>query len=73
MGGHLDTTLRHRASTLSGRVSGLLHAVLVVMALPLDFSGKLRILRTEFLPGTLHAVEASGISLWHFFYLASEA
>ena len=38
LGGHLDTTKRHRASTLSGRVSGLLNGVLVVMALPLDFS-----------------------------------
>ena len=61
LGGHLDTTLRHRASTLSGRVSGLLGAVLVVMALPLDFSGKLRILRTKFLLSTLHAIEASSI------------
>ena len=34
----------------------------MVMALPLGFSGKLRILRTTFLLGTLHAVEASGIS-----------
>ena len=62
MGEHLDTTLWHRASTLSGRVSGLLGAVLVVMALPLGFSGKLRILRTKFLPSTLHAIEASSIS-----------
>ena len=61
LGGHLDTTLRHRASTLTGRVSGLLGAVLVVMALPLGFPGKLRILRTKFLPSSLHAIEASSI------------
>ena len=37
-------------------------AVLVVMALPLDFSGRLRILRTKFLSGALHAIEGSRIS-----------
>ena len=59
---HLDTTYRRRAATLVGRVLGLLAAVLVVMALPLDFAGKLRVLRTKFLPGALHASEASRIS-----------
>ena len=62
LGGHLDTAPRRRAVTLSGRVLGLLVAVLVVMALPLTFAGKLRVLRTKFLPGALHAIEASGIS-----------
>ena len=41
---------------------GWLAAVLVVMALLLDFAGKLRVLRTKFLPGILHAIEASRIS-----------
>ena len=54
--GHLDTTHRRRNSTLAGRVVGLLAAVLVVMALPLDFAGKLGVLRTKFLPGALHAI-----------------
>ena len=62
LGGHLDTTFRRRNTTLAGRVLGLLAAVLVVMALPLDFAGRLRILRTKFLPGTLHAIEGSRIS-----------
>ena len=62
LGGHLDTSYRCRAGTLVGRVLGLLDSVLLVMALPLDFAGKLRILRTKFLPGALHAIEASGIS-----------
>ena len=56
LGGHLETTYRKRASTLAGRVLGLLAAVLVVMALPLDCAGKLRVLRTNFLPGALHAI-----------------
>ena len=58
----LDTTYRRRAATLAGRVLGLMAAVLVVMALPLDFAGALRILRTKFLPGALHAIECSRIS-----------
>ena len=62
LGGHLDTAHRRRATTLTGRVAELLSAILVVMALPLTFAGKLGILRTKFLPGALHAVEASGIS-----------
>ena len=44
LGRHLETTYRRRAATLVGQVSGLLAAVLVVMALPLDFAGKLRVL-----------------------------
>ena len=48
LGGHLDTTLRHGASTLFGRVSGLLGAVLVVMALPLDFSASLGFFELSF-------------------------
>ena len=44
------------------RFVGVLTAVLVVMALPLNFAGKLQVLRTKFLPGALHAIEGSGIS-----------
>ena len=62
LGSHLDTTHRRRSGTLVNRVLGLLAAVLVVMALPLGFVGKHRILRTKFLPGALHAAEASGIA-----------
>ena len=49
LGGHLDTTHRRRNFTLAGRVVGLLAAVLVVMALPLDFAGKLRSFEDEIL------------------------
>ena len=62
LGRHLDTSFRRRNTTLAGRVLGLLTAVLVVMALPLGFVGKLRVLRTKFLPGALHAIEGSRIS-----------
>ena len=36
LGGHLDTTCRKRAATLAGRA--LLARIVVVMALPLEFS-----------------------------------
>ena len=62
LGGHLDTTFRRKNTTLASPVLGLLAAVLVVMVLPLGFVGKLRVLRTKFLPGALHAVEGSSIS-----------
>ena len=63
LGGHLDTTLRGRAATLVGRVLVLLARILVVLALPLDFAGRLMVLRTKFLPGALHGIEASSLSL----------
>ena len=63
LGGHLDTTFRGRAATLVGRVLVFLARILVVLALPLDFAGKLRVLRTKFLPGALHGIEASSLSL----------
>ena len=56
--GHLGSIHRRRATTLVARVLGLLGAILVVMALPLDFAGKLR---AKFLPRTLHGIEASRI------------
>ena len=37
--------------------------MLGVLALPLDFASKLKALRTKFLPGALHCVEASSLSL----------
>ena len=63
LGGHLDTTCRRRATTLVARVVLLLARILVVMALPLDFARKLRVLRNKVLPGALRCVEASALSL----------
>ena len=47
LGGHLDTSYRRRNTTLAGRVLGLPAAVLVVMALPLDFAGNLRVFEDQ--------------------------
>ena len=59
----LVTTCRRRDTTLDGRVGLLLARILVVMALPLDFAVKLGVLRTKFLPGALHGIDALVLSL----------
>ena len=63
LGGHLDATRRVRAGTLSCRFSLVLPRVPSVAALPLDFAGKLRLLRTMHIPAALHGAEASTVSL----------
>ena len=63
LGGHLDATNRARAATLAERASAVLTKVPQVGALPLEFGGKLRILRTMHTPAALHGVEASHLSL----------
>ena len=61
-GGHLDATFWARNATLARRAVGVLDKVPTVGALPLWFSGKLRILRAMHTPAALHGVEASHIS-----------
>ena len=62
LGGHLDVTYRSCGCTLAARVEAVLSVVWLVSALPLHCDGKLRILRTEFIPAALHGVEASLLS-----------
>ena len=50
LGGHLDTTYRAWGCTLAARVCSVLRVVWLVSALPLGYLGKLRILRTMFIP-----------------------
>ena len=62
LGGHLDTTLRGWSSTLSLRVRLVISRLDLIFALPLDFYGRVRIVRAMFLPCALHGVEASYLS-----------
>ena len=62
LGGHLDVTYRSWGCTLAARVKAVLRVVWLVSALPLDYDGKLRILRTKFIPAALHGIEASLLS-----------
>ena len=63
LGGHLDSTLGARATTLGYRIAAAVHRVPSVAVLPVDFCGKLRILRTMHIPAALHGAEASLVSL----------
>ena len=59
LGGHLDTTFRGWSSTLAIRVRVAIARLVVVFALPLHFHGRLGVLRSMFIPGALHGIEAS--------------
>ena len=57
--GHLDTTFRVWSATLAKRVRLVIARLVFVFVLPLDFHGRLLVIRTVFTPGALHGVEAS--------------
>ena len=66
LGGHLDTTFRGWSSTLAARVRFVFFFRLVlIFILPLDFHGRVRVVRSMYLPAALHGIEAS--------FLASES
>ena len=59
LGGHLDTTFRGWSSTLAARVRLVISRLVLVFVLPLDFHGRVRVVRFMFLPAALHGIEAS--------------
>ena len=59
MGGHLDTTLRGWYSTLAARVRLVISRLVLIFALPLDSHGRVRVVRSMYLPTALHGIEAS--------------
>ena len=59
LGGHLDTTFRGWSSTLAARVRLVISRLVLVFVLPLDFHGRVRVVRSMYLPAALHGVEAS--------------
>ena len=62
LGGHLDTTLRGWSSTLAARVRLVISRLVLIFALPLDFHGRVRVVRSMYLPAGLHGIEASVLS-----------
>ena len=56
LGGHLDTTFHGWSSTLASRVRLVISRLVLVSALPLEFHGRLRVLRSMFIPGALHGL-----------------
>ena len=59
LGGHLDTTFRGWSSTLAARVRLVIARLVLIFALPLDFHGRVRIVRSMFIRAALHGIEAS--------------
>ena len=64
LGGHLDTTFRGWSSTLAVRVRLVISRLVLIFVLPRDFHGRVRVVRSMYLPAALHGIEAS--------FLASE-
>ena len=59
LGGHLDTTFRGWCSSLAARVRLVLSRLVLIFALPLDFHGRVRVVRSMYLPAALRGIEAS--------------
>ena len=57
--GHLDTTFRGWSSTLAVRVRLVISRFVLLLVLPLDFHGRVRVVRSMYLPAALHGIEAS--------------
>ena len=59
LGGHLDTTFRGWSSTLAARVRLVISRLVLIFILPLDFHGRVRVVRSVYLPAALHGIESS--------------
>ena len=55
----MDTTFRGWSSTLAARVRLVISRLVLLFVLPLDFHGRIRVVRSVYLPAALHGVEAS--------------
>ena len=58
-GGHLGTTFPGWSSTLAARVRLVISRLVLIFALPLDFHGRVRVVRSMYLPAASHGIEAS--------------
>ena len=55
----MDTTFRGWSATLAARVRLVLAQLLLIFALPLDFHGRVRVVRSMNLPAALRGIEES--------------
>ena len=55
--GHLDTTFRGWSSTLAARVRLVISRLVLVFVLPLNFHGRVRVVRSMYLPAALHGIK----------------
>ena len=59
LGGHLDTTFRGWSSTFAAWVGLVLSRLVLIFALLLYFHGRVRVVRSMYLPAAIHWIEAS--------------
>ena len=59
LGGLLGTTFRGWSATLATRVRLVIARLVLIFALTLDFHGRVRVVRSRYLPAALHGIEAS--------------
>ena len=59
LGRHLDTTFRGWSSTSAAKVRLVMSRLVLIFALSLDFHGRIRVVRSMYLPAALHGIEAS--------------
>ena len=55
----MDTTFRGWSSTLAARVRLVIARLVLIFALPLDLHGRIRVVRSVYLPAALRGIEAS--------------
>ena len=55
----MDTTFRGWSATLTSRVRLVIARLVLIFALPLDFHGRVRVVRSMYHRAALHGVEAS--------------
>ena len=55
----MDTTFRGWSSTLAAKVRLVISRLVLIFVPTLDFHGRVRIVRSMYLPAALHGVEAS--------------
>ena len=53
LGGHLDTTFRDWSATLAARIRLVVARLVLFFVLPLDFHGRVRVVRSMYLPAAL--------------------
>ena len=58
LGVHLDTTFRGWSATLASRVRLVVARLVLFFALHLDFHGRVRLVKSMYLPAALHGLES---------------
>ena len=59
LGGQLDTTFRGWSATLAANVRLVIARLALIFALPLDFRGRIGVVRSMYLRAAVHGIEAS--------------